>query len=63
MIQITCLFCVLCRRAGTELVRLAAKVLDPKVLSSIKIHFIVEHAHRDILSHGNPYNHDAQGSH
>jgi len=35
--------------------------MDSSALASIKIHSIFEHAWRDILNHGSPYNHDAQG--
>lgn len=50
-----------CRVAAIKLVKLAAKVLPEKDLASIKFHCIVDHAWRDVLNHGNPYNHDAQG--
>eukprot|EP00967_Tisochrysis_lutea_P116747 scaffold188244_cov36-Tisochrysis_lutea.AAC.1 len=49
------------RQAGARLISLAAKVLKPSVLASIKVHSIFEHTWRDILNHGSPYNHDAQG--
>jgi len=50
------------RASGIRLVILAHRVLPSKALASIKFHCILEHAWRDVLNHGNPYNHDAQGS-
>jgi len=51
------------RAASTQLAVLAKKVMPANALASIKFHFILEHAWRDVLNHGNPYNHDAQGTH
>ncbi|KAF5832043.1 hypothetical protein DUNSADRAFT_12223 [Dunaliella salina] len=48
------------RVAINDLVKLAAKVLGN--LTSIKLHSLVHHLCQDILNHGSPYNHDAQGS-
>lgn len=50
------------RDSACRLVVLAERVLPAKDLASIKFHWIVEHAWRDVLNHGNPYNHDAQGA-
>ena len=50
-----------CMQAGREHVVLADRVLPPHDLESINVHFVVEHAHQDVVNHGSPYNHDAQG--
>jgi hypothetical protein len=41
-----------------EVPRLVSKVPPAKDFASIKVHYIVQHAWRDILSYGNPHNND-----
>ncbi len=58
----SCSSCIaICRSAANRLIFLANRVLPRRDISSIKMHYVLEHAWRDILNHGNPYNHDAQG--
>jgi len=53
---------LICRVSVTEFLKLAAKVLPQNNLESIKVHSLVHHLCQDILNHGSPYNHDAQGA-